>query len=158
MRITVCAIGRMRDKNERALADNYQDRARALGRQLGFSQLTTIELEAKQGTRQGKDHEADVLLAALPDNAYVIAMDERGKNRTSREMASWLDTLKDDGNRDLAFVIGGADGHGDALKARANATLSLGAMTWPHMLARIMLHEQIYRAISILARHPYHRD
>lgn len=153
MRITVCAIGRMRDKNERALADNYLSRAQALGRNLGITGIKLVEIDAKPTSAQ----EGEALLAALPDNAFVIAMDETGKQRTSRDMARWLDTLKDGTHRDIAFVIGGADGHGAALKARADATLSLGAMTWPHMLARIMLLEQVYRAISILARHPYHR-
>lgn len=154
MRITVCAIGRMRDKNERALAEDYLSRAVAQGRNLGITDVTVIELDP----RKDKDQEADALLAALPDNAYLIALDERGKEQTSRGFAGRLDTLKDDGTRDLAFVIGGADGHGKAVLDEARATLSLGAMTWPHMLARIMLMEQIYRAISILARHPYHRD
>ncbi len=154
MRINVCAIGRMRDKNVRALADNYLSRAQALGRNLGITDIKLVEIDAKSNS----DQEGRALLAALPDNAFVIAMDETGKQRPSRDMAAWLDTLKDGTHRDIAFVIGGADGHGAALRSRANATLSLGAMTWPHMLARIMLLEQLYRAISILARHPYHRD
>jgi len=154
MRITICAIGRMRDKNERALADDYLSRAQALGRNLGITDIKLVELDPKQTSEQ----EGEALLAAVPDNAFIIAMDEAGKQRPSRDMANWLDTLKDGVQRDVAFVIGGADGHAPALKAKANATLSLGAMTWPHMLARIMLLEQIYRAISILARHPYHRD
>jgi len=154
MRITVCAIGRMRDKNERALADDYLARAQALGRSLGITDIKLVELDAKPT----RDLESDALLAAVPDNAFIIALDETGKQRPSRDMAGWMDTLKDGVHRDIAFIIGGADGHSTALRAKADATLSLGAMTWPHMLARIMLLEQIYRAISILARHPYHRD
>ncbi|GAB5502297.1 MAG: 23S rRNA (pseudouridine(1915)-N(3))-methyltransferase RlmH [Pyruvatibacter sp.] len=154
MRITVCAIGRMRDKNERALANDYLSRAQALGRNLGITDIKTIELDPKPT----RELEGEALLAALPDNAFIIAMDETGKQRPSRDLAKWLDTLKDGTHRDIAFVIGGADGHSAAVKTKANATLSLGAMTWPHMLARIMLLEQVYRAISILARHPYHRD
>ena len=154
MRITVCAIGRMRDKNERALADEYLARATAQGRNLGITDVSVIELEA----RKDSDQEAEALLAAVPDNAVIIAMDEHGGQKSSRDFAAWLDTLKDDGNRDIAILIGGADGHGSAVLDRARAKLSLSAMTWPHMLARIMLLEQIYRAISILSRHPYHRD
>ncbi|MGD1933771.1 MAG: 23S rRNA (pseudouridine(1915)-N(3))-methyltransferase RlmH [Candidatus Phaeomarinobacter sp.] len=154
MRITVCAIGRMRDKNERALADDYLSRAQALGRNLGITDIRLVELDAKQTS----DQEGEALLAAAPENAFIIALDETGKQKPSRDMAAWLERLKDGAQRDVAFVIGGADGHSEALKAKVNASLSLGAMTWPHMLARIMLLEQMYRAISILARHPYHRD
>ena len=154
MRITVCAIGRMRDKNERALAENYLSRAQALGRNLGITDIRLVETDPKPTNEQ----EGDTLLAAVPENAFIVALDETGKQRTSRDMAAWLDTLKDGAHRDISFVIGGADGHSTALKAKADATLSLGAMTWPHMLARIMFLEQVYRAISILARHPYHRD
>jgi len=149
----------MRDKNERALAEDYVSRARALGRSLGISDITVTELDSRP-SKDGRtsDREAEALLAAIPDGAYVIALDETGRQRSSREFAAWMDTLKDGARRDVVFAIGGADGHGAALRQRADATLSLGAMTWPHMLARILLLEQLYRAISILARHPYHRD
>lgn len=154
MRITVCAIGRMRDKHERALAEGYMSRAQALGRSLGITDVSLTEIETKGDTHA----DAKALLAALPDTALIVALDETGRQRTSRDLAHWLDQQKDGSTRDIAFVIGGADGHGPEVISKARETLSLGAMTWPHMLARIMLLEQIYRAISILARHPYHRD
>lgn len=154
MRITVCAVGRMRDPHERALLEDYRARATALGRNLGVTAVSVVEIDPKPDAAR----EAEALLAALPADAWLVALDERGRSRTSREVAGWLETLKDDGIRDLAFAIGGADGHGPAIRAAARGRLSLGAMTWPHMLARIMLMEQIYRAISIIARHPYHRD
>ncbi len=154
MRITVCAIGRMRDKNERALADGYKDRAEALGRSLGITAVNLVEIDQKADP----EREAEAILSALPPGALIVALDETGKERPSRDFAKWLEGHKDTGQRDIALVIGGADGHGAKLREAARETLSLGAMTWPHMLARIMMMEQIYRAISILARHPYHRD
>ncbi len=154
MRLTVCAVGRMRDANERALADMYLTRAKAQGRGLGITDISLAEIEPKPTA----DAEAQAILSALPPGTHIIALDERGKACTSRDFAGRLEQLKDTGTRDAALVIGGADGHGAALREAAHETLSLGAMTWPHMLARIMVMEQIYRAVSIMAGHPYHRD
>jgi 23S rRNA (pseudouridine1915-N3)-methyltransferase len=100
--------------------------------------------------------EADLLLAAAPEGP-LIALDERGALLDSPDLAKRLATFRDDGARDLSFAIGGADGHGAALRARAALTLSFGPMVWPHMLARAMLAEQLYRAATILAGGPYHR-
>lgn len=154
MRITVCAVGRMRDAHERALFDTYRDRAAALGRSLGITSVALAEIDPRPDAAR----EAEAIRAALPPGAALVVLDETGRNRTSRDLAAWIEAEKDAGTRDIVFAIGGADGHGPALRAAARETLSLGAMTWPHMLARIMLMEQIFRAISILARHPYHRD
>ena len=104
-----------------------------------------------------KRREARLLLDVLPDDAYVVALDGRGKQLSSEALAKKLQTLQDDGQRTALFVIGGADGHDQSLLDRANFTLSLGPQTWPHMLVRVMLAEQLYRADSILKGHPYHR-
>jgi len=153
MRLTICAVGRMRDPHARALADDYRTRAENLGRSLGITDVRVVEIDAKQDSSR----EADAILAAAPDQALMVALDETGRQRTSRDLAAWLRAHTDAGIRDIVFAIGGADGHGPQVMDRARETLSLGAMTWPHILVRIMLLEQLYRAISILARHPYHR-
>ena len=96
--------------------------------------------------------------ASCPSIAYVIALDERGKNMTSEAFAGELGRLLDNGTREVAFLIGGPDGHAAAVQGRAGLVVSLGKMTWPHRLARVMLAEQIYRSVTILVNHPYHRN
>lgn len=102
--------------------------------------------------------EGEALLAALPDGGRVVALDERGRSEASEAFATRLGRWRDDGVRTVGFIIGGADGLDDAVRKKADLVLSFGAFTWPHMLVRAMLAEQIYRAQSILAGHPYHRS
>ena len=102
--------------------------------------------------------EAELILAAVPAGARLVALDERGEAWSSRDLAERLASWRDQGTATLAFAIGGAEGLGRAVVERADAVLSLGAMTWPHLLVRGMLLEQLYRAQQILAGHPYHRD
>jgi 23S rRNA (pseudouridine1915-N3)-methyltransferase len=94
----------------------------------------------------------------LPANSIVIALDEKGKALSSLELAKKLETWRDDGKREARFLIGAADGHEEEQRRGADLLLSFGAATWPHLLARAMLAEQLFRATSILARHPYHRE
>ena len=119
-----------------------------------------VELEEKRKLPppQLKAREAELILAALPAGARLVALDERGQSWSSRELADRLAAWRDRGVAALAFAIGGADGLGQAVVERADAVLSLGAMTWPHLLVRSLLLEQLYRAQQILAGHPYHRD
>jgi 23S rRNA (pseudouridine1915-N3)-methyltransferase len=119
-----------------------------------------VELEEKRKLppAQLKAREAELILAALPADARLVALDETGAAWRSRELAGRLAAWRDQGTPMLAFAIGGADGLGAAVIARAEAVMSLGAMTWPHLLVRTMLLEQLYRAQQILAGHPYHRD
>lgn len=119
-----------------------------------------VELDEKRKLppAQLQAREAELILAALPAGARLVALDERGQNWTSRELADRLGQWRDQGTMVLAFAIGGADGLARAVIERADAVLSLGAMTWPHLLVRGMLLEQLYRAQQILAGHPYHRD
>jgi 23S rRNA (pseudouridine1915-N3)-methyltransferase len=133
---------------------DYAERATASGRSLGLGPVDIIELESK---KPGKAAEGELLLEHL-DGAYVIACDEHGKAHPSRAFAARIARLRDDGARRLVIVIGGADGHSPELLARADETLAFGPQTWPHALARVMLAEQVYRAVTILAGGPYHRD
>lgn len=152
MQIRICAVGRLRAGPERALIDDYAQRFDRTGRGLGLGPLEIIDVEAKKGLTEGA-----ALMRVLPDGAPVCALDERGKTLTSPDFAALLARWRDQGNGTAAFVIGGADGLDQAVLGRANVTLSLGKMVWPHMLARVMLSEQLYRAASILAGSPYHR-
>jgi 23S rRNA (pseudouridine1915-N3)-methyltransferase len=102
--------------------------------------------------------EAQLLLKALPPKCFVVLLDERGKDMSSREFAAKLSAWQDSGIGDLVFIIGGADGVTDEVRAKAGFTLGFGRLTWPHKLVRVMVLEQIYRAKQIIAGHPYHRD
>jgi len=154
MRVHICAVGRLRAGAERTLLDDYLTRFDRTGRALALGPVSVHEVEAKKG---GMAAEADLLSRAIPDGAYICVLDERGKQMTSPEFATLLAGVRDDGHGDMAFVIGGADGIDPVLRSRARASLSLGRMVWPHMLARVMLSEQLYRGASILAGAPYHR-
>jgi 23S rRNA (pseudouridine1915-N3)-methyltransferase len=136
------------------LARDYAERATATGRALGLGPVDILEVESK---KPGKAAEGEVLLSHLED-AYVIACDEHGRSHRSRPFAGHIEKLRDDGRRKLILIIGGADGLAPEVLARADETLAFGPQTWPHALARVMLAEQVYRAVTILAGGPYHRD
>ncbi|MDF1857201.1 23S rRNA (pseudouridine(1915)-N(3))-methyltransferase RlmH [Pseudooceanicola sp.] len=155
MRLQICAVGRLRAGPEQALIDDYLTRFDRTGRALGLGPVELREVENRKGG--GMAAEAQLLTRALPDNAVLVAMDERGKTLSSPDFANWMARQRDDGAQDLSFVIGGADGLAPELRNRAALSLSFGRMVWPHMLARVMLSEQIYRAATILAGSPYHR-
>ncbi len=155
MRVHICAVGRLRGGPEKALIDDYAQRFERTGRALGLTQLTIHEIDDRKGG--GMDAEAALLRRALPKGAALACLDERGKLMSSPDCAARLAALRDDGTQDLAFVIGGADGIAPDLRAEASFSLSFGKMVWPHMLARVMLTEQLYRAASILSGAPYHR-
>ncbi len=156
MRLHICAVGRLRAGPERALVEDYLTRCGRTGRSLGLGPVTEHEVEDKKGG--GMPAEAALLRKAIPQGARIIALDERGKTLTSPEFARLLACLRDEGASDTAFLIGGAGGLDPGLRAEADQRLSLGAMVWPHMLVRVMLAEQLYRAASILAGSPYHRE
>jgi 23S rRNA (pseudouridine1915-N3)-methyltransferase len=136
------------------MARDYAERATASGRALGLAPIEIVEVETR---KPGKPAEAEAILARA-DGAQLIACDERGRAMASRDFAARLAALRDDGVRHLAFAIGGADGLDATVAAAAIQTLSFGPQTWPHALARVMLTEQVYRAVTILAGAPYHRD
>jgi 23S rRNA (pseudouridine1915-N3)-methyltransferase len=151
MRLHLIAIGRLKAGPHAALARHYAER-------LTFP-LVERELEEKRPLPAAalREREAALLLAAAPKGATIVALDERGKTLDSAAFAARLARWRDDGVGDLAFLIGGADGLAEAVRREAALVLSLGPMTWPHLLVRGMLLEQLYRAQQILAGHPYHR-
>lgn len=155
MKVHICAVGRLRGGPERTLIDDYVTRFDRTGRALGLGPVTLQEVEDKKGGGMGA--EATLLERAIPKGALMCTLDERGKVMTSPDFAKLLGRWRDDGRSDVAFVVGGADGIDPALRAKADASLSFGKMVWPHMLVRVMLAEQLYRAASILAGSPYHR-
>lgn len=151
----LCAVGRLRAGPERDLIADYTQRFDRTGRALSLGPLTEHEVEDKKNA--GMAAEAELLARAVPAGAVLVTLDERGKLLTSPEFATQLARWRDAGRQDVAFVIGGADGIDPALRARADFSISFGAMVWPHMLVRVMLAEQLYRAANILSGGPYHR-
>lgn len=160
MRVVLAAVGRLKDGPERLLCTRYLDRARDIGRRLGIRAVDTLELdESPDRSADGRrDAEARAMLTRLPGQAGVIAFDEHGALCSSREFAAHIARLRDGGMSDLALVIGGPDGLGPGLRDRAALRLAFGPATFPHGLVRVMAAEQLYRALTILAGHPYHRD
>jgi len=146
----------MKSGPELELIEMYMQRYNGIARQLGLGPMAITELDDKRIKNQSDESEA--LLKALKPGSYVIAMDERGKNMPSRDFAKKLGSIRDQSPADICLLIGGADGHTDKLRKQSDMMLSFGAMAWPHMLARVMLTEQLYRAATILAGHPYHRE
>lgn len=159
MRIEICAVGRLRAGPEKTLLDEYLSRANAAGRSLGLTSLSLIEVEEKRRLdgESLKNAEAALLKSAMPRGALIVALDERGRAEPSEAFAARIGRWRDTGVSDLAFVIGGAGGLAASLREEAGHLVAFGPMTWPHMLVRVMLAEQLYRAVSILAGHPYHR-
>jgi len=154
MKITLLTVGKLGRMVEAQLAVDYASRATASGRALALGPVEIVEVEAR---KPGKAAEAEVLRPHL-EGAHVIACDEHGKVRPSRAFAEHLARLRDDGTRRVVFLIGGADGLDPAILAGAQETMAFGPQTWPHALARAMLAEQVYRAVTILSGSPYHRD
>ncbi|HEY8593858.1 MAG TPA: 23S rRNA (pseudouridine(1915)-N(3))-methyltransferase RlmH [Devosiaceae bacterium] len=159
MRIVTVVVGRLKNGPERELADRYTERARVTGRNLALTGFDVVELAESRASSAGtrKLEEARLIRAAVPADAVLVALDERGKALTSLELATRIGNWRDAARPALAFVIGGADGLDGSLREEAALSLSLSAMTWPHQIARIMLSEQLYRTTTILSGHPYHR-
>jgi 23S rRNA (pseudouridine1915-N3)-methyltransferase len=155
MRLHVCAAGRLRTGPERLLTDDYTQRFNRMARPLGLGPLTEHEVEDRRGG--GMMAEGELLARAIPAAAVAVALDERGQMLSSPDLAQRMADWRDAGHQDLAFVIGGADGIAPGLRDRADLVLSFGRMVWPHLLVRVMLAEQIYRAATILSGSPYHR-
>lgn len=152
----VCAVGRIRaDQPERAIFEDYHMRFNRTGKPLALGPMIEVEVEDKKGG--GMEAEAELLSRAVPAGAMLVTLDERGRVLSSPEFAAELAKWRDGGRQDVAFVIGGADGIAPSLRARADFSISFGKMVWPHMLVRVMLAEQLYRAATILAGGPYHR-
>lgn len=160
MRLSVIAVGRLKAGPEKALAGDYLARAEGLGRKAGISRIAVTDFAESQGGTAALRiaEERRLIAAALPPKAFTVVLDERGKTLASDAFAGLLQRHLDGGTQDLAFLIGGPDGHADETRKSAGQLLSFGAMTWPHRLVRVMLFEQIYRAVTIIVGHPYHRS
>jgi 23S rRNA (pseudouridine1915-N3)-methyltransferase len=160
MRLLLIAVGRTRSGPERELVARYIDRAKSAGRGIGFSDVALRDID-ESSARRSEDRKADeakAILALVPDGARLVVCDERGELLSSRAFAAALAARRDSGASVTVLVLGGPDGVAEEIRRTASLVLSLGRMTYPHQLARILVAEQIYRAITILAGHPYHRD
>ncbi|MEH6694660.1 MAG: 23S rRNA (pseudouridine(1915)-N(3))-methyltransferase RlmH [Hyphomonas sp.] len=153
MRLTLLSVGRLKSGAERDLFDEYVKRALPVARSLGFRGIEEVEVASGGGL----DAEAERILAKIPAGATVIRLDEFGRNVTSQDFAAQLGRLRDQGVPDLVFLIGGAEGYGDAVRRAVPDIMAFGAQTWPHRLVKAMLAEQVYRAMSIMAGMPYHK-
>jgi 23S rRNA (pseudouridine1915-N3)-methyltransferase len=159
MKLHILAIGRLKPGPELALFDDYLKRARGLGRSCGLTEIGMRDFaESKLPDAKARmAAEAALLADAMPDPCFRVVLDERGKALGSDDFAHLFKRHLDQVTASLVFLIGGPDGHAPQISQSANLLLSFGPMTWPHRLARVMLAEQIYRAVTILVKHPYHR-
>ena len=160
MRLIIASVGKLKDNAERTLFARYQDRISGIGGTLGISAIEVREFSESRAKSASvrKRHEAKDLQAVANNAAVKVVLDETGTAMTSKAFATWLAKTRDDGAQSMVFLIGGPDGHDATIRGAATKTLSLSGFTLPHGLARIILMEQIYRALTILAHHPYHRD
>ena len=159
MRIVVIAVGRLKQGPERELAERYQKRFGEIGRKLGFRGPDIREI-GESRAREAKARiaeEATAISAAIPENSVLVTLDEHGENIDSATLARLLGRWRDQAVADTIFAIGGADGLSPDLQGKAKFRVAFGAATWPHQMVRVMLLEQLYRAATILAGHPYHR-
>jgi 23S rRNA (pseudouridine1915-N3)-methyltransferase len=160
MRLVVAAVGRLKRGPERQLAERYRERARKVGRNIGLRDVEVVEIaesRARDATRR-KNEESIALANLLPERAALVVLDEQGESLGTAAFADLLRRWRDDGRAACVFFIGGPDGIATGLREKADIHLAFGALTWPHQLVRIMLLEQLYRAATRLAGHPYHRE
>ena len=160
MRLVIIAPGKMKDGPERDLAERYLKRARAVGRSLGIRDVEVIELAESRArsSESRKREEAQKILAAIPPDSRLTALDERGAGQSSKKFARHIARNMEDGCPSMVFIIGGPDGLDGGILERCHSVLGLSPLTWPHQIVRVLLSEQIYRAMTILGGHPYHRS
>jgi 23S rRNA (pseudouridine1915-N3)-methyltransferase len=160
MRIVVAAVGRLKQGPERELAERFRKRAADAGRGAGLNAFDIVEIrESRAGDAERRRLEESIAIAnVIPDRAVIVILDERGENVTSSAFAGKLQAWRSQDRPAVVFIIGAADGLSPGLRQKASLAVSFGAATWPHQLVRIMLLEQLYRAVTILAGHPYHRE
>jgi 23S rRNA (pseudouridine1915-N3)-methyltransferase len=159
LKLIIAAIGKLKSGPEKQLADDYAARIAAMGKKAGITALKITDWAESQkpDAAQRMAEEEALLWSTVPQGAHVIALDERGKAPSSEAFAANLRKVMDRGQNDIVFMLGGPDGHAPATRQKAHELLAFGAMTWPHRLARLMLLEQIYRSVTIMLNHPYHR-
>jgi 23S rRNA (pseudouridine1915-N3)-methyltransferase len=160
MRLLIAAVGKLKDDEERGMVSRYQKRLEAIGKTLGLGPLSIVELPESRAASAvaRKVDEGQRLLKAADSAIYKVALDEKGRAFSSESFAALIGKTADSAVKTCAFLIGGADGHGPEVLKAANVVISLGTLTLPHGLARVVLTEQLYRAATILAGHPYHRS
>ncbi len=159
MRLLVAAIGRLKAGSESELAERYRKRAEQVGRRIGFRSVEIVEIRESRAQDVGRrmTEESIALANVTPDKAAIVILDQRGESLDSATLAVRLGRWRDDGRPAAIFIIGGDDGLAPALREKATLRLAFGPATWPHQLVRTMLLEQIYRAMTIMSGHPYHR-
>lgn len=159
MRVIVIAVGRLKQGPERELAERYRERFDDIGRKLGFRGIDIHELAESRArdTATRIAEEAAGIAGAIPERSVLVTLDERGQNVDSAAFAGHLGRWRDESVANTVFVIGGADGLSPELQRKAKLRVAFGAATWPHQIVRVLLLEQLYRAATILAGHPYHR-
>jgi 23S rRNA (pseudouridine1915-N3)-methyltransferase len=159
MRVIVIGVGRLKQGPERELAERYRERFDDAGRRLGFRGIDIHEVSESRArdTATRIAEEAAAIADAIPDKSVLVTLDERGQNIDSAAFAGHLGRWRDESVANAVFVIGGADGLSPELQRKAKLRVAFGAATWPHQIVRVLLLEQLYRAATILAGHPYHR-
>jgi 23S rRNA (pseudouridine1915-N3)-methyltransferase len=159
LRLLILAVGQSRGTPEGAMTEDYAGRARAFGKRYGFTAVSVEEVSVSKlrESRGRMEAEGEKLADRIPQGAHVILLDARGKGMTSDAFAEMLGAMRDAGARDMVFIIGGPDGLVLPSHVKAGRSLAFGPQTWPHLMVRAMLSEQIYRALTILGGHPYHR-
>ena len=159
MRIVVAAVGRLKQGPERELAERYRKRAADAGRKAGLDGFDIVEIrESRAGDAARRMLEESIAVAnIIPERAVTVILDQRGESMSSGSFAGRLQGWRTENKAAVVFVVGGADGLAPNLRDNASLAIAFGAATWPHQLVRVMLLEQLYRAVTILAGHPYHR-
>jgi 23S rRNA (pseudouridine1915-N3)-methyltransferase len=159
MRVVIAAVGRLKQGPERDLAERYRKRAADTGRSVGLPTVDIVEIrESRADSAERRMLEESIAIAnVIPERAVTVILDERGKSESSQVFAGQLQAWRGEDRPAVVFIIGGHDGVAPSLRERTKLTLGFGSATWPHQLVRIMLLEQIYRAMTILSGHPYHR-
>jgi 23S rRNA (pseudouridine1915-N3)-methyltransferase len=159
MRVVIAAVGRLKSGPERDLAERYLKRTAQSGRSVGLTHVEVVEIRESRADNAARRmlEESIAIANVIPERAVTVLMDERGENLPSAAFAGRLQAWRSQDKPAVVFVIGGADGLAPALRDKSNLTLGFGAATWPHQLVRVMLLEQLYRAVTILSGHPYHR-
>jgi 23S rRNA (pseudouridine1915-N3)-methyltransferase len=160
MRLIVAAVGRMKQGPERDLVARYRERIAKAGRNVGFQSIEVVEIGDSRATdaERRRTEESIALAQLIPERATTVLLDERGDDLPSAGLAGLLQRWRDQGHPATVFMIGGADGVSPSVREKADLCLAFGAATWPHQLVRIMLLEQLYRSVTILSGHPYHRE
>jgi len=159
MRLVVAAIGRLKQGPERDLAERYRKRVADAGRQIGIRDVEIVEVRESRARETDKRmiEESIAVATLIPEGAASVVLDERGENLSSVALANQLKRWREDNRPALVFIVGGPDGLAPNVRDEADLRLAFGAATWPHQLVRVMVLEQIYRAVTVLSGHPYHR-